>query len=286
MPAPSSPTPRVAVQPRAVQSKAPLPLPLPPPPPPDTPSPVAAPSPEPIAAVVAQLLIALPETEPVPSPKPVVDVLTVGDVIAMIQTAEALAPEPVLVLDDAAGVADMQTADAAPESALAPEPELDGFITIIWADLVVRLAVSAGHVSVTDIDNELALRAVFPRCDIELTKSAPKGVDMRTAAWDQLEARDAYDVFFGLVPDTTYYALVRENEEEAEKEDVRREALRIQTEATLAERRQQSAREEALFGTEIDSATSAAQAALNGGAPTNDVASPPHSLHQQTERVA
>ena len=218
----------------------------------------------------------MPETEPVPSPKPVVDVLTVGDVIAMIQTAEALAPEPVLVLDDAAGVADMQTADAAPESALAPEPaELDGFITIIWADLVVRLAVSAGHVSVTDIDNELALRAVFPRCDIELTKSAPKGVDMRTAAWDQLEARDAYDVFFGLVPDTTYYALVRENEEEAEKEEVRREALRIQTEATLAERRQQSAREEALFGTEIDAATSAAQAALNGGAPTNDVASPP-----------
>jgi hypothetical protein len=254
---PSSPTPRIAVQPKAAQSKAlPLPPSPPPPPPPIPASPVAAPSP--IVAPVAQL-ITVPEKEPDVA---TLSTLTVGDVIAMIQTADVLAPVPAVT----SIVIPLETPAPALDAAIAtpePAPALDGFVTIIWADLVVRLAVSAGHVSVSDIDDELALRAVFPRCDIELTKIAPKGVDMRTAAWDALEARDTYGIFFGLIPDTTYFALVRENEEEAEKEELRRKALRAQTEATLASRRAQSERQEALLGADIDAATSAAKAALD-----------------------
>lgn len=191
--------------------------------------------------------------------EPAVATLTVGDVIAMIQTADVLAPVPAVTLN----VVALETPAPALDAAVATPEALDGFITIVWADLIVRLAVSAGHVSVSDIDDELALRAVFPRCDIELTRIAPKGVDMRTAAWDALEARDTYGIFFGLIPDTTYYALVRENEEEAEKEELRRQALRAQTEATLASRRAHSERQEALLGADIDAATSAAKAALD-----------------------
>ena len=117
-----------------------------------------------------------------------------------------------------------------------PSPVRDGLVTIRWADLEAKLSIASGHLSVTDIDDELALRAVFPRCEIELSRVAPKGVDMASADWDALEAKDVYGVFFGLEADVTYFALVREHPEEAAKEFARKELLRAQAAAEMRRR--------------------------------------------------
>jgi hypothetical protein len=88
-----------------------------------------------------------------------------------------------------------------------------------------RLACADGKLDSARVDEELALSFVFPRCEIERCTEAPRGVDMRTAAWGACAAKDTYGVFFGLVPGSTYWALVREHPEEAAKAEAARALL-------------------------------------------------------------
>ena len=118
-----------------------------------------------------------------------------------------------------------------------PSPVRDGLVIIKYADLMARLSIESGHLSVDLIDDELALRAVYPRCDIELSRIQPIGVDMKTADWDRLEARDTYGVFFGLEAGVTYFVVIREHPEEIEKDEMRRQVLRAESEAELDRRR-------------------------------------------------
>jgi len=127
--------------------------------------------------------------------------------------------------------------ERAPTPERPPSPLRDGLVSIKYADLMARLSIESGHLSVDLIDDELALRAVYPRCDIELSRIPPIGIDMKTAQWDSLEARDAYGVFFGLEAGVTYWVIIREHPEEIERDELRREVLRAESEAELHRRR-------------------------------------------------
>jgi hypothetical protein len=127
--------------------------------------------------------------------------------------------------------------ERAPTPERPPSPLRDGLVSIKYADLMARLSIESGHLSVDLIDDELALRAVYPRCDIELSRIPPIGIDMKTAQWDSLEARDAYGVFFGLEAGVTYWVIIREHPEEIERDELRREVLRAESEAELNRRR-------------------------------------------------
>jgi hypothetical protein len=254
-PGPVTPTPRaVAVTPRAAPTPAkaaPAPTPTPTPAPAEpAPPPTPPPAPRPATPPPAAEPAPAPAPEPAPAPAP--EPAPAEPAPALAAPAEPVpAPEP------------EPAAAAAPPS---PEPVRDGFITIVWADLTARLPVEGGHVSVCDIDAELALRAVFPRCDIELTRVPPRGIDMRTAAWDALEAKDSYDVFFDLRADVTYYALVREHEAEAAADEARKEEIRAGSDAALAARAASGLLAEARDGCEMDSGSAAAAAAVAASA--------------------
>ena len=105
-----------------------------------------------------------------------------------------------------------------------------------WADMEARLACAGGKLDGAVVDEELALSFVFPRCEIELCTEAPRGIDMRTAAWGACAAKDTYGVFFGLVPGSTYWALVREHPEEAAKAEAARALLAAECAAVMAAR--------------------------------------------------
>ncbi len=110
-------------------------------------------------------------------------------------------------------------------------------MSVRWADMEARLQCVDGKLECSSVDEELALTYVFPRCDIELCLTAPRGIDMRTAAWGECVAKDCYNIFFGLVPGTTYWALVREHPEEAAKAEAARAAVVAEGEAVMAARR-------------------------------------------------
>ncbi len=126
---------------------------------------------------------------------------------------------------------------AAPEEPPPPPPPcLDGIVSVRWADMEARLACADGKLDSARVDEELALSFVFPRCEIELCTEAPRGVDMRTAAWGACAAKDTYGVFFGLVPGATYWALVREHPEEAAKAEAARALVAAEGAAVVAAR--------------------------------------------------
>ena len=100
------------------------------------------------------------------------------------------------------------------------EEDTSGHILVMWADLACKLPIVHGKLDASDLDSELCLSSVYPGCEIELSKKAPyssphkrdgaPSIDMRTADFSCCLGKDAYGIFFGLVPGTTYYALVRE----------------------------------------------------------------------------
>lgn len=127
-----------------------------------------------------------------------------------------------------------------------PFEHLTGQITVVWADMSCNLSINHGKLDVAVVDEELALSFVFPRCELELCLHPPKGVDMKSARWDDLLAKDNYGIFFDLQPGTTYFVLVREHPEEVAKAEAAREEARLASEELMKERRKEEELKEGL----------------------------------------
>jgi len=127
-----------------------------------------------------------------------------------------------------------------------PFEHLTGSITVVWADLSCNLSITHGKLDVAVVDEELALSFVFPRCEIELCRHPPKGVDMKTARWDDCLAKDNYGILFDLQPGTTYFVLVKEHPEEVAKAEAAREEARLASEVVMKERQREEELREGL----------------------------------------
>ena len=204
-PPPLASPPRAPTPPPAPPLSAPAPEPEPPP---------AAPEPEPAVKSALE-----PIVEPVVEPvvEPIVEPAAEPIVEPIVE------PEPPPVEEESAP--------------LPPPPCLDGVVVVVWADMQTRLTCVDGKLDVAQVDEELALSCVFPRCEIELCRVACRGIDMRTAAWDQCCAKDVYGMFFGLIPGSTYWALVREHPEEVEKAEAQRALVREEVDRVMEGRK-------------------------------------------------
>lgn len=131
----------------------------------------------------------------------------------------------------------MEAAEEAPLPAPLPLLPVTGHVQVRWADMEARLPCTDGKLEASVVNEELALSYVFPRCEVELCRVAPRGIDMRTAAWGECCGKDAYGLFFGLVPGETYWALVREHPEEVAKAEAARAVIVQECEAVMAARR-------------------------------------------------